>query len=231
MSIKVIGTGLGRTGTKSLKVALEHLLAGKCFHMTELLANPKRLPYLKKGHKKDIYEWDKLFEGYIATVDYPTSLFYKELLEQYPNAKFIHTQRDPEGWYASVRETIYRGKPKNAKDIIRLLWNMSRSADTRSVAPVFQFSDQLIWNGQFQGKFEDKATAIKIYQDHLAQVQATIPKEQLLIFKVQDGWNPLCDFLDKPIPKIPFPNTHNREAFNQKMDKLLVDGVLDFTGI
>lgn len=228
MSLKVIGTALGRTGTKSLKLAIEQLLGGKCFHMIELLANTKRLTYLKKGHKNGNYDWDALLNGYIATVDYPTCLFYEDLLVKYPEAKFIHTQRDSESWYASVRETIYRGKPKNAKDIMRLVWNMIRSSDMRKVAPVFQFNDQLIWEGQFKGLFEDKATAIEIYEAHFEKIKATIPPSQLLVFKVQDGWQPLCDFLDLPIPNTPFPNTHQRKKFNQRMDKLLVNGVLEF---
>lgn len=228
MSLKIIGTGLGRTGTKSLKLALEQLLVGKCFHMIELLANTERIKYLKKGYKSGNYDWDALFEGYIATVDYPTSLFYEDLLVKYPNAKFIHTQRDSESWYASVRETIYRGKPKDAKDIIRLMWNMLRSSDMRKVAPVFQFNDKLIWDGQFKGQFEDKATAIKIYEAHFERIKATIPADKLLVFKVQDGWKPLCEFLGLPIPQSPFPNTHQRNNFNQKMDKLLGDGVLEF---
>jgi len=231
MSLKIIGTGLGRTGTKSLKLALDQLLGGSCFHMTELLTNPARLKYFKKGQKTGVFDWDQLFNGYIATTDYPTCLYYEELMEKYPDAKFIHTHRDPESWYASVRETIYRGKPKNGKDIMRLVWNLIRSADMRKVAPVFQYTDQLIWSGQFNGQFENKAAAIKVFHNHFEKVKATIPPDKLLVYQVQDGWQPLCKFLNVPIPKTPFPNTHKRKVFNQKMDKLLVDGVLDFTGI
>ena len=228
MSLKVIGTGLGRTGTKSLKFALDQLYEGQCFHMMELLQHPKRVNLLKKGQRKGQIDWDAFFEGYTATVDYPTALFYEDLLKKYPNAKFIHTLRDSESWYASVRETIYRGKPKNAKDIFRMIYNMIRSADFRRVAPVFQYSDQLIWNGQFQSKFEEKAVAIKIYEAHLEKVKATIPAEQLLLYNIKDGWQPLCDFLNLPIPTTPFPNSNNKKEFNRKMDKLLVDGVLEF---
>ncbi len=225
--MKVIGTGLGRTGTMSLKKALEQLYGGKCFHMTELLHLPKRIKYLKAYEKNGATDWAALFEGFNTVTDYPICLYYETLLEKYPDAKFVHTIRNPEKWYASVRETIYRGKPKNVKEGLRLVYNLIRSSDMRKVAPVFQYNDKVIWGNQFQNKFENKAFAIDTYLAHTERVKATIPKEKLLIFSVKDGWASLCDFLNLPVPETPFPQTHQRKNFNVKMDRLIMDGVLE----
>lgn len=228
MTIKVIGAGLARTGTKSLKIALEQLGYDPCFHMVELLKNPKRLNYLDLSHKAGATDWAAFLEGYQAAVDYPTCFYYKQLLAHRlcrPTAKVILTVRDPESWYQSVLKTVYRGKPKGFRDIIRLIRHMIFSADMRRVAPVFQYNDKLIWQGHFNGKFEDKEAAIQVYHDHVEDVKKHVPADQLLIFEIQQGWQPLCDFLGKSIPKQPFPKSNSMVEFNQKMDSLLIDGV------
>ncbi len=227
MAINVIGTGLGRTGTMSLKLALEQLGGGKSFHMVELLKIPERVKYLKDAQKGKPTNWPALFEGFSYTVDYPTCLFYKELLEEYPDAKVIHSLRDPEKWYESVSQTIYRGKPKSIKDVLRLVYNLIRSKDMRKVAPVFMNNDKLIWDGQFQSKFEDKDFAIRMFQQHLEEVKSFVPPENLLLFDVKQGWEPLCNFLGHPVPDTPFPKSHERDGFNCRMDRLLVDGVFE----
>lgn len=96
MALKVIGTGFGRTGTTSLKIALEQIGFGKCYHMYELLHHPEDLKYFLKARKKEPVDWDALFTGYLSGVDFPVILYYKELMEKYPDAKLIHTTRDPE---------------------------------------------------------------------------------------------------------------------------------------
>jgi len=227
MAIKVIGAGLGRTGTMSLKMALEQLGYGQCFHMVELLNQPQLLPHFKQLYRIGITDWERLFDNYQSTTDYPTCLYYREILEHYPRAKVVLTIRDPEQWYNSVRQTIYRGKPKNVSDALRLIRNLIRSSDTRKVAPVFRYADQLIWSGQFQSTFEDKNFALQCYQKHIDEVIKNVPADQLLIFDVREGWAPLCQFLGVPIPAQPFPRSHQRQSFNEKMNRLLYDGVLE----
>ena len=227
MTVKVIGAGLARTGTMSLKMALEQLGYEHCFHMVELLKNPARLTYLDLSHKEGATDWAAFFEDYQAAVDYPACFYYKELLTENPTAKVILTVRDPESWYQSVLNTVYRGKPKGFRDIIRLIRNLIVSSDMRRVAPVFRYNDKLIWQGQFNGEFEDKEAAIRVYHDHVEQVKKHVPADQLLIFEVKQGWQPLCDFLDKPIPEQPFPHSNSMAEFNRKMDRLLIDGVFE----
>ena len=229
MSLKVIGAGLGRTGTMSLKMALELLYDKPCFHMVELLKQPKRLKHLKTAaHTNQKHEWDSLFHGFETVVDYPCCLYYKELMEVYPDAKVILTIRDLEKWYDSAYKTIYKGKPKNLQDILRTIKNMMLHSDFRKVAPIFQHVDKIIWNGQFNGKFDDQEHAIKVHQKHIEEVKATVPADKLLIYEVKDGWEPLCQFLNMPVPDAPFPQSNSQAEFIEKIDKLIYEGKLVF---
>ncbi len=227
MGIQVIGAGLARTGTMSLKMALETLGYHQCFHIVELLKNPQRLKFLDPKLASGSSDWDAVFQGYQAAVDYPACLYYETLLKQNPTAKVILTLRDPEQWYQSVLNTVYRGKPKGVGDVVRLIKGLLTSSDMRRLAPVFMYNDKLIWRGQFQSKFEDKAWAIQVYNDHIEQVKQRVPANQLLIFEVKQGWEPLCYFLDKPIPDTPFPRANSQAEFNRKMDRLFHDGVFE----
>ena len=177
MNLEIIGTGLARTGTMSLKEALEILTNEKCFHVIELLKKPKRVNILKKGYKKNQIDWSAFYEGYSSAVDYPTCLYYKELMAINPEIKVIYTERDFDSWYESVKETVYRGKPKSATDILRMIKNMLTSSDFRKVAPVFMFNHQLIWSGQFEGKFDDKAFMRDKFQAHEAAIKENIPEK------------------------------------------------------
>ena len=131
MNLEIIGAGLARTGTMSLKLALEQLGYGPCFHMIEMLKDPHQLKLLDVSHPQGSPKWSLFFEGYRSTTDYPACLYYKELLDLNPNAKVILTVRDPDSWYESVKNTVYRGKPKGRKDILNLIFNLLRSQDMR----------------------------------------------------------------------------------------------------
>ncbi len=227
MQLEIIGTGLARTGTMSLKQALEYLTGKRCFHMIELLKNPARIEILKKGYKSNQIEWSKFYEGYHSALDYPTCLYYPDLVKLNPDIKVIHTRRDFDSWYHSVKETVYRGKPKTIKDVTSLVKNMLFSKDYRKVAPVFMFNDKLIWRGQFESRFEDKEFMRAKYQSHEALVTSSIKAENLLWYDVKEGWAPLCQFLGKTVPEIDFPKANERKEFNRKMDKLLYQGIFE----
>ena len=227
MTIQVIGAGLARTGTMSLKIALQILGYNHCFHIVELLKNPQRLKLLDPTLDSGSPDWATFFQGYEAAVDYPACLYYDVLLKLYPTAKVILTIRDPEQWYQSMLNTVYRGKPKTIGDYARLTRNLLTSSDMRRVAPVFMYNDKLIWRGQFQSKFEDKAWAIQVYYDHIEQVKKKVPNEKLLIFEVKSGWEPLCQFLDRPIPDSPFPQSNSQAEFNRKLDLLFLEGIFE----
>lgn len=204
MAIKVIGAGFGRTGTMSLKVALEELGFGKCYHMTEAMG---RLPHLKLWHKASLghpVDWDDIFPGYQSAIDWPACAFYKELMEQYPEAKVVLTIRDPERWYDSARSTIYaanRAFPSWGRLFPRMWYDHDMSCN-------------VIWNGTFQGRFEDKAYAVARFREHVAEVQRVVAPDRLLVFDVKEGWERLCPFLGVPIPQgKPFPHLNDQAEF------------------
>jgi hypothetical protein len=211
MTLRIIGAGFGRTGTRSLKAALEILGFGACYHMDDLLAHPEHVRAWKSASAGQAIDWEALLVGYQAAVDFPAYRLYQELLRVYPAAKVILTVRDPAQWYASTYETIYQAGPSIREAVLMALkWPFS--ARTRNLLRVYQLPGQLVWKGDFAGRFAEKAFAIQAYHDHIAAVQAYVPAEQLLIYDVKDGWPPLCAFLDVPIPaEIPFP-FHNKRA-------------------
>src|SRR5271157_5065367 len=189
MPIQVIGAGLGRTGTLSLKTALEELGFAKCYHMIDLFARMEDARTWDAASRGEPVDWDKLFAGYRATVDWPGCSFYRELLQHYPEAKVILTVRDPERWYDSARETIYFVREAIPR------W-------TRVIFPrmrVFRrMLDRIAWDGMFRGRFEDRAFAIDAFNRHNEQVRRDVPADRLLVYKVSEGWRPLCAFLGVP---------------------------------
>jgi hypothetical protein len=200
MAIQLIGAGFGRTGTLSLKVALEQLGLAPCYHMTEVLAHPEHVPVWSDATDGKPVDWDALFAGYAATVDWPGCTFWRELAAQYPDAKVLLTLRNPESWYASAHETIYQ------------MWRNPAPPDP-TLAAWHAMVTKLVGVQTFGGRFEDRAHAIGVYERHAESVKRAIPKERLLVYEVAQGWQPLCDFLDLPVPAGEFPRVNSREEF------------------
>jgi len=197
MAIKVIGAGFGRTGTGSLRFALERLGFGKCYHMSEIMDHPEKARDWLNARLKKQVDWDDVFNGYQATVDWPSCSFFKELHEHYPDAKIILTVRDPDEWYRSAYETIY-AMTKARNKIFACIFPSARNMKRMII--------EIIWNGTFHGKFKDRTYAKKIFNDHIEEVKSTVPKKQLLIYEISQGWEPLCKFLAVPVPQgEPFP--------------------------
>lgn len=201
MTLSVIGAGFGRTGTLSLQGALQMLGLGRCYHMLEVIQNPEHSEIWHKAAEDGAADWDLLFEGYGATVDWPACYFWRQLSSHYPEAKVILTTRDPERWYDSVKNTIYQSMSREP----------SRS-ETETLKRRLMARD-IILQRTFNGRFEDRAHAIDVFNNHVADVQRAIAPERLLTFQVADGWAPLCHFLDLPIPDEPFPNVNSTADF------------------
>lgn len=201
MTIKVIGAGFGRTGTLSLKHALERLGFDKCYHMMELdIAKDQDLAWraLQRGERVD---FDVLFEGYQASVDWPSCNFWREQLDWYPDAKVILSERDPERWYQSVMSTIY---PSSLA--VRSLPGEDMQRRSRMVFEV-------VWDGVFDGRMEDKDHAIAVYLAHNRHVKDSLSADRLLVFEASQGWEPLCAFLDVPVPEEAYPRVNTTEDF------------------
>jgi Sulfotransferase domain len=200
MGLKVIGSGFGRTGTMSTKMALEQLGLGPCHHMVEVMGNPAQPPFwadLARGREVD---WSEVFEGYTSQVDFPGATVWHELSIAFPEAKVIHTERPEEEWWASYATTI--GKFFAHRKSIAL---------PPPVAEIFETMDELLVKGVFGGL--DRESSIAAYRRNNEKVRATIPAEKLLVFTPADGWEPLCRFLDLPVPPSQFPRSNARDEF------------------
>lgn len=204
MTIKVIGAGLGRTGGTSLKSALEELGFDKCYNMREVISHPEHARMWNALHQGKTINWEELFQGYRAVVDWPACTFYQTLIQQYPDAKVVLTVRDPERWYESALSTIYK-----VPDVQKSMW-----AGNPIMQHVSLMIDNIIWNGTFHRKFEDKSYAIAIFNQHIAQVKQTVSPERLLVYEVKEGWEPLCQFLNVPVPQDKsFPHLNDTAEF------------------
>lgn len=206
--VRVIGAGFGRTGTWSLKAALEQIGAGPCFHMIDLREVPDRAAHFLAALNGEPNDWDATFAGYEATVDWPGCTFYQQLMEKYPEAKVILSVRDPEKWYASAEKTIYALKEAALRNSL---------AEDRVVAPpeVLLMIKTLIWDHTFQDRFADKDFAIDVFNRHNESVKQYVPADRLLVYEISDGWEPLCDLLGVDVPEEEFPHLNDAESFRK----------------
>ncbi len=225
--LKVIGAGLGRTGTLSLKLALEALGYGRCYHMSELLNDPSRLKYWRELRRAGTTDCAALFQGYRSTVDYPGARFYRELLALNPDAKVILTLRSPESWYQSTLQTIHSNIPVTFGAKLESLWDVIRNRHLRAILPVLKFTMDSVWSDKFGGRFTDKAHALAVFDAHTREVKATVPAAQLLVYDVSEGWEPLCLFLGVPVPAVAFPRSNERDYYHSNVERLLATGSVE----
>ncbi|CAH0998903.1 hypothetical protein LEM8419_00208 [Neolewinella maritima] len=219
MSLQVIGLGLGRTGTLSLKLALEQLGFGKCYHMDTLLARPHDIRYWKELDRSGTTDFSRLFHGYGAAVDFPTIANYAALLRQYPTAKCILTVRDEAAWYGSARATILDAEPSLGGKI-RMSLKLPFSRRQRQLLEVAQLAGSF-WQLGTQDEAVRRARALQRFRDWNAQVKATIPHDRLLVYNVRQGWGPLCDYLGVEESATAFPRSNTRREFTHKYHRLL----------
>lgn len=209
--MKVIGAGFGRTGTSSLKAALERLGLGPCYHMTELFEHPAHADFWARAAKGDSVEWPEILRNYESAVDWPVCSFYKELMAEYPEAKVVLTVRGAEAWHESVRTTIHEISTPGPGSLPMRLVGMFAPHIKKTVRMV----DELIWRGTFDGRFEEREYAIEVFERHVREVKKRVPSERLLVFDVKEGWEPLCDFLGAETPDEPFPRLNDERTFRR----------------
>lgn len=204
MALEVVGAGFGRTGTLSLKLALEKLGFNKTYHMAELFQNADHLDLWEQALATGSCNWDKLFEGYRASVDWPACTYWKQLAEHYPNSKVILSLRNPDSWFESIHNTIYPTSIKAAQ---------SDDPFTKRWA---NWGNKLIWEDTFNDRVEDKKHAIDVFNANTEAVKNTISADRLLVFEASQGWPPLCEFLECKIPDEPYPRVNSTEEFQQR---------------
>jgi|TARA_R110001606_G_scaffold82838_1_gene189552 hypothetical protein len=202
MTLSVISAGFGRTGTMSLKLALEELGLGPCHHMIEVIHNGEAQVPLWNAALAGKPDYAAIYDGYKSAVDWPSAAFWKELSDAYPEAKIILSSRSAESWYASISETIL------ATVWAPETWPPQATEWFTMVSKVLERSF---------GDARDKDDLIATFHAHEANVKATIPPERLLVHSAKDGWGPLCAFLEVPVPLTPYPRTNSKEEFFQHM--------------
>jgi hypothetical protein len=218
--MRVIGVGFARTGTTSLKAALEALGQGPCYHMMDVMADPRRIrQWLAIGRGRPA-DWATVFAGYHSAVDWPVAVFWRELAAAYPQAKLVLTVRDPRAWYTSVRRTIFRqviDPPRGLRSVgFRALATLSPNLRT-----FLKMTDVAIEQRVFAGRITDQEHSVAVFERHVEEVQAAFPPERLLTYRVSDGWAPLCEFLGEPVPDRPFPHENTTDDFNRNFGPLI----------
>lgn len=204
MTLQVIGAGIGRTGTHSLRTAINQLGLGPCHHMEEVLHDMGRQVPLWQTAVDGHPDWAEIYKGYASAVDWPTATFFRELHTAYPTAKFILTVRSTQSWVESFSETIYKALAgrAHAPDAMQPWLTMSSGVIARA--------------GIVDGM--DRVGLMAAFDAHVAAVKATIPPDQLLVYQVKEGWGPLCTFLGVPVPAVEFPRTNDRAEFWERIE-------------
>ncbi|HZS92986.1 MAG TPA: sulfotransferase [Chloroflexota bacterium] len=202
--MKVIGAGFGRTGTLSLKAALEELGFGPCYHMVEVFANPHHVEFWQAAAEGKTVDWADVFSDYNATVDWPACRFYEQIMHAYPDARVLLSLRDPEKWYESVANTIYRRSTATDEPV-----------GPANIPGFGRMVTSVVWQGTFDGQFENKEHALAVFDRHIQEVKQRVPADKLLVFDVKQGWEPLCRFLGVDVPEGSFPHLNDTAAFHQ----------------
>ena len=214
--MQVIGAGFGRTGTTSLKAALEQLGFGPCYHMSEVVKNRPDAAFWRKATRGENVDFRSFLRSYELTVDWPGCSFYRELMQAYPDAKVLLSVRDPEKWHESLRE-IDRA--------LAVYYPLSRITPLAGlmgtipiVGPGLRLISELIWEKTFQRRVGDRAHALDVYQRHIEEVKRHVPPERLLVYDVKEGWEPLCRFLGVPVPAgVQMPRLNDRRKIKWVM--------------
>ena len=203
MTLKVIGTGMSRTGTLSTRMALEHLGYGPCHHMMSLFAEPEQVAIWSNVANGRTTDWETVFQGFNAQVDFPGGRVWQQTIDAFPNAKVVHTERPEEDWWASFSKTVLK------------VWThhqMLTQSMPEHIQDIFVNLTPFYIDDTFGG-LPDRGMAIEAYRRNNAMVREVIPADRLLVFTPSDGWEPLCAFLGDPVPKAPFPKSNARDEF------------------
>ena len=203
MSLSVIGAGFGRTGTLSIKIALEQLGLGPCYHMETLFNDSTQLATWEAAVDGQRVDWRELFAGYRSTIDWPSTHYWRELADVFPDAKILLSVRPTENWWLSFSGTIRK-----------LLENRAAKPDEHQRS-VLEMAYKMIAEQTFGGAMDDKAQVLAAYQKRINDVTQSIPNDRLLVFDVTEGWNPLCNFLGLPVPETEFPRSNDNDEFWQ----------------
>ena len=200
MTLQIVGAGLGRTGTNSLKLALEQLLGGPCYHMIEVFGRPDDVEVWQRAIDGALPDWDALFDGYRAAVDWPVAAFWREIAEHYPDAPVLLSTRSSTGaWFKSAQATIFEASVREIDD-------------DSGFGPQLRMTDDMLMK-TFTPEWKGEAEATRAYEQHNADVRAAVSADRLVEWSPGEGWDPLCAALGLAVPAEPFPHVNSTEDF------------------
>lgn len=200
MTLRVVGAGLGRTGTHSLKIALEQLLGGPCYHMMEVFGRPDDIPVWHAAMNGELPDWNSLLSGYRAAVDWPASAFWREIWAENPDAVVLLSSRDTDDWWKSAHNTIFQIAAREVppgEEAVRAQMDMALDMFAKKFTPQWQ----------------DESAAKRAYEAHNADVRASVPADRLIDYRPGDGWEPICEKLGVPVPSEPYPHVNTTDEF------------------
>ena len=204
MALQVVGAGLGRTGTNSLKLALERLLGGPCYHMFELAQRPAETPAWEAAVRDQVVDWDSLLREYVATVDWPAAAFWREIWAANPDAIVLLSRRDsPETWWRSMERTII--------PTVSGALAPDDPATARRRAMIVEMLSE-----RFTPGWRERDAAITAYERHNQEVRDSVPGGRLLEWQPSDGWQPICAALGLAVPDEPFPRENTTADFRAR---------------
>ncbi|HWC33412.1 MAG TPA: sulfotransferase [Mycobacteriales bacterium] len=203
MALQVVGAGLGRTGTNSLKLALEKLLGEPCYHMLEVFQRPEHVDKWASAYDGTPPDWEQLYAGFGATVDWPSGPFWAPIAEAYPDALILLSVRDADAWWKSASSTIFQA--------------MAKAIDADPEGPWTQMASRML--ASFTPNWRDEAAAKEAFLAHYDQVRRTAPPDRLLEWQPSDGWGPICERLGLPVPDEPFPHVNTTEDFRAMLEQ------------
>jgi hypothetical protein len=202
MSLQIIGPGFGRTGTRSLKAALELLGFGPCHHMQTLFSDPTQLAFWKTLAAGGTVDWQEVFADFQSQIDWPGAHVWRELLQAFPEARVVFSTRPAEAWWNSYARTV--GKLRRLYPTLPVQANVTETLDTMKQVMICRGIDP---------EMNNREVAIAAFHRQHAEVRAAVPPERLLVFAIGDGWTPLCNFLKVPVPDTLFPSLNDSGDF------------------
>ena len=201
MALRVVGAGLGRTGTASLQLALQQLLDGRCYHMGETFGRPDDIPVWHAAVNGSSPDWDAFLDDYVATVDWPACAFWRELAAANPDALvLLSTRSSADAWWKSANDTIFGIMPRLAAD--------------EATQPFHRMLTQLF--GRFTDDISNEGAVKAAFLRHNDDVRRTAPPGRLLEWQPAQGWAPICDALGVPVPDEPFPHVNTTDDFRAR---------------
>jgi hypothetical protein len=201
MPLTVVGAGVGRTGTNSLKLALEQLLDGRCHHMLEIIGDPSQVSGWTDAIDGRDVDWQILLDGYVAQVDWPGASFWRELSAANPDALVVLSTRDADAWYLSASNTIFNVFERPPPGLEG--W--------------FEVAVPKMFGERFCDDLGNPSAMIDAFERHNAEVRAGVPADRLLEWTPSEGWEPICERLGVPVPDEPFPITNTTLQMRERL--------------